>query len=374
MKKENQILFNKQLFKDYLDGNLSKEDRVIVERELNENSFYRDALDGYKQNPKAFTSLHKLANKQPQVFSNSLVFKWGVLLSLLTGISIAVYQLYPTKKEGLIVLNSVTDLPQPKLEESPNIKAPTPILELSDSAIEVSELKESNAQVDYHKVTEEQQNKKNLIAVEMDTVATIVTLEKVDGPELKAIEVKKNEEVSTESVPLISLNGLINVNYSKIKSGYTIEKNVFVLTGIPANRENGSSTIDEPSHELVVKKVAYSSYLEDIQFYFRKNKFKKALKGYKEILKQHPSDLNAHFYSALCYYNINQSEKALEHLKVVNEHQYDTFRQEGEWYSALALFDLKRNKEAYIVLQKIIKRNDFYHDQAIKLAEELSSQ
>ena len=117
--------------------------------------------------------------------------------------------------------------------------------------------------------------------------------------------------------------------------------------------------------------ISYEKYLGDIQYHFRRNKFKKALKGYKEILKQHPSDINAHFYSALCYYNINQSIKALEHLDVVLRHQYDTFRQEGEWYKAQVLVDLRRKEEAMKMLDRIIKRNDFYAIQALEMKKEI---
>ncbi len=374
MKKENQILSNKQLFKDYLDGKLSREEQVVLERELNKNPFYKDALDGYKQKPEAFSQLQSLSGKQSQFTTTNSVYKWGMLLLLLVGVCSIVYIFYPRQEDALIVLNDIAELPKPESDVENKVKAPVPILELSDSVIEISELKDDEEQVDYNRVAQEQENKQTISNVIVDSVENIVQLEKVERPKLSEIKTEKSVDVSTESVPLISLNGLISVNYSKIQSSYTIEKNTFVLTGTPASMENDGYTTNEPSHELVVKKVAYHTYLKDIQFYFRKNKFKKALKGYKEILKQHPSDLNAHFYSALCYYNINQSEKALEHLKVVNEHQYDTFRQEGEWYSVLALLDLNRLEEAKSELQKVINRNDFYYNQAIKLEQELRGQ
>jgi len=150
-----------------------------------------------------------------------------------------------------------------------------------------------------------------------------------------------------------------------------IKKRQLTYTGLPANAENSSSQEKDISHEISVQEIPYDKYFSEIQHSFSQNKFKKALKGYKEVLKQYPNDLNAHFYSGLCYFNINQSQKAIEHFEVVKVHQYNTFRQEGEWYTAQALFDLNRNEEGLVLLNKIIERSGFYVDQAKRMKKEV---
>lgn len=143
-----------------------------------------------------------------------------------------------------------------------------------------------------------------------------------------------------------------------------MEIQTFIINGTPANQENLNSNFSEPSHQTQIIKVAYVNYLSDIQFSFSHNKFKKAIKGYQKILEQYPNDLNAHFYSAICYYNLNQSEKALSHLAIVKTHRFDTFRQEGDWYKVSVLYDLGRTEECMELLDSIIKKGGFYAKQA----------
>lgn len=373
MKKATEILSNQQVYKDYLEGKLSKEEVNIVEKEMQNNPFFADAMEGFKNNPDALKILPKLAQKNSGNSSKYLGVTLSAAVVLTLAITWGVYSFYPKNKEELIVLKDVNEVGQPS-DKSISIKAPTPIVELSDSAIDYSQLKKSDKQVSYTAIAQEQKE----IQSDFDEDAKIdssnvpeVPFEKLEHVQIEPIQPEEKTELVTESVPLISLHGLISVNYTKIDKGYTVSKQKIVLNGVPASLESKESAAEEPSHEIVVQKVPYHTYLKDVQFYFSKNKFKKALKGYKEILKQHPSDLNAHFYSAICYYNINQSQKALEHLKVVNEHQYDAFRQEGEWYTVLSLVDLKQYEKAKEELQKVINRKDFYYSQAIKLNEEL---
>lgn len=371
MKNNTKILSDSHVFERYLNGNLSKEDLLIVEKELNENQFFSDALDGYKNNAQAFKSLPKLKQKSTRFYSKSFVLSSFLIGVLFVCVFKAVYFMFPRENLDVIALKDVEELAQPQPKTLPKVIAPSPVIELSDSAIDFSPLKDLEKQVSYKLVSQEQQDKEEESLVIIDSVSTSIKLEKVEQIKVEPITQESSVDVSTIKIPLISLHGLINVNYSKIESGYTVKKQKVVMNGVPANMENNQVRNNKPSHELVVQKIPYHSYLKDVQFYFSKNKFKKALKGYKEILKQHPSDLNAHFYSAICYYNINQSSKALEHLKVVNEHQYDTFREEGEWYTVLSLLDLKKYKAANSVLQNVIKREGFYYNQAINLDKEL---
>ncbi len=170
--------------------------------------------------------------------------------------------------------------------------------------------------------------------------------------------------MQTNLIPLVSIHGLINVNYEKIEDNKTVAVQTIVVTGTPANIENLGDKTSAPSHETKLVKVPYVTYLSEIQFDFSHNKFKKALKGYQKILEQYPNDLNAHFYSAICYYNLNQSPKALKELEIVQTHPYDTFRQEGNWYKASVLYDLGRKEECIDLLDSIIKKEEFYASQA----------
>lgn len=364
MSSSNHILSQEQQFKSYLEGKLSEKECIDFVKELENNPFYKDAFEGYKENPGSLDSLPKLQVNSQQFFVSNFTTNFYTLFILISFVFGSIF-IFNLNNSTFILLKDISELPEVKKEaEEGQLIAPKPILELSDENIDESVLKEEEEQVQYESVVQSHSTQV------IDSIIAPITenlkedLIKVVQKPLEEIKEEENKELEIESVPLISLHGLTSVNYSKIESKFLFRKTTVILTGLPANIEESGIGVKEPSHELRTEYISYEKYLGDIQYYFKRNKFKKALKGYKEILKQHPTDINAHFYSALCYYNINQSAKALEHLDVILIHQYDTFRQEGEWYKAQVLYDLKRKEEAISQLDKIIKRNDFYATQA----------
>ena len=111
------------------------------------------------------------------------------------------------------------------------------------------------------------------------------------------------------------------VDYSTI---YTeqIPVQVTEYSGTPANLESADkahTSLVEP--KVTTKFVTYKSYLFETQELFAIGNFKAALKRYNVILSHYPNDLNAHFYGGLCYYNLKQPQKALEHFEVAQKHQ-----------------------------------------------------
>lgn len=368
MNSSNHILSHDQKFKAYLAGTLSQEEVISLEKELENNPFYKDAFEGYKLMPESVNSLVKLEASK-NIFMSSSFTTGFYTFFLLLFFSLGVFFIFKLNKAASIALTDVSEVPVKAIENRSILIKPKPIQELTDENIDESVFKEEEKQVLYENIAKDHKVQiLDTLAVAIDTRQK-ESLIKVTQKPPKEIKDDEPQELVTESVPLISIHGLINVNYSKIKNGILFKKTIVSLTGVPANIEEVPS--EEPSHELKTIHIAYDKYLEDIQYYFSRNKFKKALKGYKQILKQHPDDINAHFYSALCYYNINQSAKSLEHLDIILQHQYDVFRQEGEWYKAQVLYDLGRKNEALLMLDKVIKRNDFYASQALEMTKEI---
>lgn len=363
MKDNNEISFDSESIKAYLGGKLSQEQTIKFEKLIADNPFYKDALEGLKSNMDSFESLESLKNKSREFYSldPSVLYSFFLIAFFLLG-GLFLFNLQKTEKKDLPIvnLNNVENLKEkkePKIEFSDES-----IVELTDLNIEKSVYKEVDKQVKVQKLVNDNKLKAN-VETELEQKKLFIKNEKIEQKPMLLIPVKENDIV-TEKVPLISMHGLINVNYSKIGTGVTVKKRSVNFSGVPANKENNMSNSNEPSHEKVIQEIPYDVYLSEIQLLFSLNKFKKALKGYKEVLKQHPGDLNAHFYSGLCYYNINQSKKALEHFSKVELHKYDTFREEGEWYKAQVLYDLKKVEESSRILEKIILNNGFYKRQA----------
>jgi hypothetical protein len=98
---------------------------------------------------------------------------------------------------------------------------------------------------------------------------------------------------------------------------------------------------------------------------FKNKKYDEAL-GYFEMIKaKHPENANAIFYSALCYEEKSEYDKALSQFFILDRTGNKTFDQETEWHRALISEkkgDIGEAKNAYA---KIAATNGFYKDQAL---------
>ncbi len=358
------INFTHQHFSDYYNDKLSLDDKYLFERKLRNDPFFKDAYDGFKTNPQAFASLSRLELKKKKFTSSYLTLVVVSFIALFFVSGFLFFYIQNDVRDGqsnaLYEINTKNELKKIQLKES----------QISIANVKTSEVEEVvKPKVVYTQLVEEEKQKERLNEIEVyqsnnvnKTEEPLVYVE--HKKQLKKIELKPALELETKLIPLVSIHGLINVNYEKIEDNKTIAVQTFIINGTPANKENDASDYSEPSHQTQIIKVPYVNYLSNIQFDFSHNKFKKALKGYQKILEQYPNDLNAHFYSAICYYNLNQSEKALSHLQVVKTHRFDTFRQEGDWYKASVLYDLGRKEESIELLDYIIKKEGFYANQA----------
>ena len=106
--------------------------------------------------------------------------------------------------------------------------------------------------------------------------------------------------------------------------------------------------------------------------YFEKSKYKKALKRFNTILSFYKGDINAHFYGGLCYYNLGQYEKAIDHFDDSYNIEFGNFRQEANWFKVKALIELKEFHNAKQLLEQIISEGKFYSSNAKHLLKELN--
>lgn len=77
--------------------------------------------------------------------------------------------------------------------------------------------------------------------------------------------------------------------------------------------------------------------------------------------------LNAHFYSAICYFNISQLEKAIYHFDIAFKHPYKSFSTDAQWYKVKTYYQSGEYGLAEKLLLKIINEDDFYSKQAKEL-------
>ena len=165
------------------------------------------------------------------------------------------------------------------------------------------------------------------------------------------------------------------VDYREIeRKNKVINYTRYEFTGLSAEFEDELARENQYDRETQVE-VPYMEYLERSMYYFSKAQYKNALNRYLTILEQYPKDLNAHFYGALCYYNMKQYEKALDLFTRMqtyeDEEEFIAFRQDAKWYQVKTLIKLGRKSEAKNLLEEIIAEGLFYAEDAIKLKASL---
>jgi len=162
----------------------------------------------------------------------------------------------------------------------------------------------------------------------------------------------------------IYLNDLKLVDYSKYRSSSTIETKQFVLTGTPADLEGENS--ENYTSEWKTIQQPYSIYLENSMYYFNNGEYKKALSRFETILNQYPADVNANFYSGLCFYNFGEFEKAVANFSKCIEGDFKNFDEEALWLMANSYEKMNRGEESKKLYLEISKANGFYAQQAKK--------
>ena len=80
--------------------------------------------------------------------------------------------------------------------------------------------------------------------------------------------------------------------------------------------------------------------------------------------------MNAQFYSALTYYNLNAISKCEERLTDVLKNSDDCFYPEAQWFLALVTLKTGDKENAKAQLENIVKEKGFY---SAKAKEKLKS-
>ena len=377
---ENNTPLTKEEINAYLKGDMPKADKYQLEQKIASNDFNNEAMEGFESTPGAMEGFKQLEDKFHGNLPRKAASKfWRFEFSfiLIIGIAIGFYFI------GYHFLDQI-DLDEIKFDESKltiqdsadlSSTAITiqPIEELDDKEIEDATPLDKSKQLTSDKIIF---NAPVIIAID----STINGTDKIDSEILlineekeiinSALDDKKEiTEVNTKNVirsnvGTLFLSRLLVVDYTNI---YTKEITVpnFELTGTTADKENKS---DNGANELAVntytQKITYLDFLHKVQSKFRGNKFKDALKDYRTILNHYSNDVNAHFYMALCYFNINKQKKAIQHFDRVLNHEFNTFHEEAKWYKAMSLRELGKISKCITILNEIATENGFYAKKA----------
>jgi len=372
----------------YLQGDLSQTDKYALEQKIAANDFNSDAMEGFESVPGAMEGFNDLEGKfhgnLPRKASGKF-WRFEYSFILLIGVTVGIYligQHYLKQVDFDEVKFDISKLETSQSDSAVNNSKIiiTPIEELGDTEIDNATPLEESKQLTSERI---------IIDAPLIMVidSTINETEKIDsaihlineGKEIINAELTDKKEIPKanktnvihSNIGTLFLSNLLVVDYSEI---YTEEISVpnFELTGTTADKENKEDT---GSSELAVntftQKITYIDFLREAQLKFRRNKFKNALKDYRTILNHYANDVNAHFYMALCYFNINKQKKAIQHFDRVLEHEFNTFHEEANWYKALSLYELGKTSKCITLLNQIANANGFYAEKASRMLKEI---
>jgi len=331
-------------------NSMSNKEKHAIERKALEDPFAADAMEGWESvgyNTSIMSALDKKLIPNYTWTINLSVYTLSIITAVFVFLGVS-DKTDPVFKETspLLVSNAhstlvidktdvITDTFLDKLPEfTPNVPATGPVLQ---------------------KNFKEEKSLPELPEIEF-IIEDLPVIDLHPEPEAK-------KEIRTRSQAKETyLSDLKLVDYRAYRSKPTVQTEQLVLTGVPANKENAESTEMESTWKKV--DVPYHDYLKKAMEQVSDGRYKKALQRFEVILKTYPDDINAHFYSGICYYNLGQYESAVNAFKQCIHHPYNNFDEESLWLIANCFDGMDKTADAQSIYKDIASKKGFYAEQA----------
>lgn len=343
MKRNNNIESREEFEKMLLE--LSKD-----RKELDLDAFDRDAVEGWLDSKVPFSELQKLDHKMGFNKKSYTGYVIAVTVLVIAVASLLVFQQNnesPTKTPIPTATIELAEAPIPAEIEQMTVLP-------KEEQISVQEVKKSQAQIQQQPI---EQKNDLLLDIPFPTTAL--------EPLPPTIEQKPVQITKQKTAKEIYLSDLKAIDYTQYRSKPQVEIEQYILTGVPANKEDSASkTMDEPTTQII--QIPYMDYLAKTLKYTNQGKWKLALSRYQEILNTYPDDVNARFYSAWCLYNLGQFSEACTNFSACLQLEYSNFSEEAEWYLAESRLANGEKTAAKELFTKIKNQKGFYSKQAEK--------
>lgn len=346
---------NLEKVESYVSGDMTASEKNNFEKEMVDNSFLQDAVDGFSSTPNSIDYFNsKLRNK-----SNSKYYIIGISLISMLLISSIFWKV--NEQESIQIVSQ--EFTQP--------------IEIEILPIEIESLQVISKQDEITTVILAEKNKVRPI----ENTITETELKKDFTLEIVELSIPDDEEFEDEIIqtvvkvkinyPFTYYNDLAVVDYRRYENREkSIAKTTYVYSGVGANYEGESSKNKSEFTEKTVQ-VSYMAYLEESMWYFSKAKYKNALKRFDVISIQYKADLNALFYGGLSNYNLGRFTFALTNFESITNLEDTPFYEEALWYKVKTKIKLEQFKSAKLDLKTIISDRGFYAKQAMELIKTL---
>lgn len=348
----------------YLEGKLSAKDKIKVEEKMLDDEFASEASEGFMENNVAFAEVSFLNaawdTKTKTGSTKGYNYKYwfiGTMAIAILSISVVAYLLTNAEKPK----NEEKKIAENKIEEEIPVIENTPSIIMTDEQLkeEIIEIKEATNISEKKQITYEK-----TIASQPTTVETkipeeviVVNPDNVDVKKAEEIEVKDDKKIVESNVKMLYIKNLKAVDYSILYTNH-IAKKEWILTGTTADKETATS--EGAIADQVIKYIPYKEFLIEGLTKFSKNDYKGALGHLLTIQQQYPDDVNASFYSGLCYYNLGKTRQAITMFDKTIGNSITTFKEESEWYKSLSLLEDGKKSDAKELMKKIESEGGFY--------------
>lgn len=337
----------------YLNKQMTEEELSSFEKELSEDEFLADALEGYKISGALPEDLELI---EPDFFSEKKKKKINIKKSLIiTAIAACL--------TFLVIYFIVLEY---KSYDNTGKS-------ISQSFFELSIIDDSTQMNDSIDISLPQTNEKHIFISE-----TRIIPEKGIVPEsIPPLHINKNIVIQNQNTNItLKSNYQYNSNHYYTYIGnykvvdYRYDRRINIKSSeIPSN----FYALEKYSNEVSGNKtnIAYNDFIKEALDKINEKNFQEAIYDFDIILYQYPNDINATFYKALCLFEINQNEESLKLLEFALANRINTFHEESKWYKSMILKEEKQYAATEKVLLEIINDNGYYGVQARKELDDL---
>jgi TolA-binding protein len=355
-----------EILKKYFEGKLSAEERHQLEMRSLQDPFLADALEGYELFPDELNNLQKTQKEfsETKFKGNNASISTKVFLGIAASISIlaVVYFTMPS---------SVVEADKNPVEEAFKELELIEITQDQQEVLEKVELPEITEDSD-HEVEISLPAIPKSFSDKIEPMAQKIILE--DFTEATKAD-KRPDKISKMNFQIDYVHELKIADYTKdasrisnkidVQPKFNISEYSEMETKAAAKNKNSLSS------EFTATEVPYNEFLSQTLKAFIKKDFGQTISNFKQILNKYPDDVNAIFYSGLCYFNLADYENAISQFKKAHEHRFNVFEEEALWYLALTYEKSGNTPEAMNLLQKIIQEDGFYSEKAANKLEQL---
>lgn len=359
----------------YLQGSLSPNRSREIELLAMEDPMVADAIEGYSEVP-AFDAVQEIQFNRPTTTGGT---PWWHITGWIVGVSIGVILavlFIPSNEEQKPEKSTQQTVVAPESEKAAiadNTSALTPSVnddhaQASENTIRISpsenNLPSALSSTDFDDVITNDSNdllRENpddrIKVIQMDSNLPVLLDEEKKDPALK-------ESIIPGGADITHFNNYKLVDYTVLRKKTWPDFSLDSLHTSPS-LENDFDHGD-PLRGEISQSVPYITYLERCINEYSMGEYKSAAQQFDLILTQYPTDLNAQFYGAMSYYQIEDYDKAIELFNKSLKNVFKIFREESEFYKAVSLKKSGRDEESLILFLQIINNNGYYKDRAIQ--------